>query len=104
MESYIAQMINDEEKLIKPNKSNRPKNYNGNLVELRKKREKLLLKKHKLNLEIKKYNKMSSLARDSIFNNIEKLSIQIETINKEIEKIQLGMKNSYQWMDGEYVI
>jgi predicted nucleic acid-binding Zn-ribbon protein len=79
-------------------------NYNGNLVELRQKREKLLAKKHRLNLEIKKYNKLSNETRDKIFENIFKLSIAIEKCNREILKIQKSMQNSSQWMDGDYNI
>lgn len=102
MNRLVLQMIDEEEKQVRPNIRKRKKNYNGNLVELRRKREKLLLRKHNLNLEIKKYNKMSQEERDSIFSNIERLSIKIETINKEIEKIQMGMQNSSQWMEGDY--
>ena len=101
MDRSLLQMI-DEDRIVKPNRHKRQKNYNGNLVALRIKREKLLLRKHNLNLEIKKYNKMPQEERDSIFHNIERLSIEIENINKEIEKIQMGMKNSSQWMDGDF--
>ena len=79
-------------------------NYNGNLVGLRQKREKLLAKKHRLNLEIKKYDKLSVEVRDKIFENIYKLSRAIESCNKEIAKIQKGMQNSNHWMDGDYNI
>ena len=99
MKNYIAQMIQDEEKLIKPNKSKKPKNYNGNLVELRQKREKLLIKKHKLNLQIKKYLKLNTAERDRIFKNIERLSTKIDDLNKEILKIQTGMQNNSQWFE-----
>jgi len=79
-------------------------NYNGNLVSLRQKREKLLAKKHRLSLEIKKFEKLSIEARDKIFNNIYKLSLAIENCNREITKIQKGMQNSNHWMDGDYNI
>ena len=77
-------------------------NYNGNLVELRQKREKLLAKKHRLNLEIKKYDKLNGEVRDRIFKNIHKLSIEIERCDNEILKIQKSMQNSKKWMDGNY--
>jgi predicted nucleic acid-binding Zn-ribbon protein len=76
--------------------------YNGNLVELRQKREKLLAKKHRLNLEIKRYDKLSIEARNKIFENIHKLSLAIESCNREIEKVQKSMQNSNKWMDGDY--
>ena len=45
---------------------------------------------------------MTSFARDSIFKNIEELSIEIERINKEILKVQQAMQNSNNWLDGSY--
>ena len=83
-------------------RQNKAKSYNGNLAELRAKRSKMLDKKHRLNLEIKKYDKMTSYTRDGIFKNIEELSWQINAINHEIEKIQKAMQNSDQWMDGDF--
>lgn len=104
MSGLISQMINEKEFVTKKiKKTKRCKNYNGNLVELRKRREKLLIKKHRLNLEIKNYNKMKGSARNSIFKNIEELTNQIGWINKEIAKIQEGMQNSGNWLNGDYM-
>ena len=84
MKRIITQMIEGNEFVkVKSCKGKKGKNYNGNLVKLRKRREKMLMKKHQLNLEIKDYEKMTSFARDTIFRNIEELSIEIEKINKE---------------------
>ena len=102
MKNLISVMIEDDIVRIKAKKSNKAKNYNGNLAELREKRARMLVKKHNLNLQIKKYNKMTSFARDGIFKNIEELSWQINAINIEIEKIQKAMQNSEKWMDGDY--
>ena len=43
---------------------------------------------------LRKYNK--------IFENIHKLSLAIESCNREIEKVQKSMQNSNKWMDGDY--
>jgi len=102
MRNLISVMIEDDFVKIKAKKRNKAKNYNGNLAELRKKRARMLVKKHNLNLQIKKYNKMTSFARDGIFKNIEELSVEINAINNEIKKIQKAMQNSEKWMDGDF--
>ena len=102
MKNLISVMVEEDYIHIKNKKANKSKNYSGNLAELRVKRAKMLQKKHNLNLQIKEYNKMSSVARDGIFKKIEELSWQINAINLEIEKVQKAMQNSDKWMDGDY--
>ena len=102
MKNLISAMIEEDFVRIKAKSTNKSKNYNGNLAELREKRARMLRKKHYLNLQIKKYNKMTSFARDSIFKNIEELSWEINAINIEIEKVHKAMQNSDKWMDGSY--
>lgn len=103
MKNLILKMIEENEIVkIKVPKNNKTKSYNGNLSRLRDRRAKMLQKKHRLNLEIKKYDKMTSYTRDGIFKNIEQLSIGINAIDREIEKIHKAMQNSNQWMDGDF--
>ena len=78
------------------------KHYKGNLVKLRHRKDRILQKKHLLSLQIKQYEKMKSKERDKIFDSIEALGKEISRIDKEILKVQLAMKNSLNWMDGEY--
>lgn len=78
------------------------KNYSGNLVELRKQKERILRKKHQLSLEIKDYNKLTIIARQTIHKNMYRLSKDIEFIDREIAKIQTAMQNCGQWMDGDF--
>ena len=77
-------------------------NYNGNLVELRKRRFKIIEKRSNLRKQLK--DNGFTRERLGILNKIESLNKEIDKIEKEILKVQKGMQNSDKWMDGNYNI
>ena len=102
MKNLISQMSEENEFIKYKKNKNKPKIYTGNLANLRQKRVRMIEKKHQLTLEIKQYNKMTHFEREEIFKDLYSISVQISHINKEIAKVQKGMQNNNQWMDGDY--
>lgn len=72
--------------------------YNGNLTNLRQRRNKIISKREELR---KEYNYNIPVKEQIALNKkITELSNEVDKIEREIKKIQKGMQNSNHWMDG----
>ena len=74
--------------------------YNGNLADLRKSKTKILAKRAELRKQLN--DTVYFVKRLQLVKRIDKLSLNLDNIEKEILKVQKGMQNSNRWMDGTY--
>jgi len=74
--------------------------YNGNLADLRKSKTKILAKRAELRKQLN--DTVYFVKRLQLVKRIDKLSLNLDNIEKEILKVQKGMQNSNRWMDGTF--
>ncbi len=73
-------------------------NYNGNLVDLRLRRSRIISKRIELRKQLN--DNISNSDKTVILKRIKNLGIEMDRIEGEIKKTQKGMQNSKKWMDG----
>lgn len=75
-------------------------NYRGNLVNLRKKKDRMIEKRILLRREIRDEIRLSD--KVNIESKINRLTSEIDRTDLEILKVQKSMQNSQKWMDGDF--
>lgn len=75
-------------------------NYRGNLVNLRKKKDRMIEKRILLRREIRDEIRLSD--KVNIESKINRLTSEIDRTDLEILKVQKSMQNSEKWMDGDF--